>query len=912
MSFISSKLQVEEYLRNHTKHLNLNELSACTTIRICKSLNMSRSLVSHYLNELVKENKAIKISSRPVYYFDRTEMERKYHVSLNESDYVSMAELLKELKESDCAKKDFQKAIGYDGSLNDCICQITSALLYPGGGLPILLFGEKGCGKSYLAKLVYEFCINHALLKNVTKLYEKKVFKAIAMQNHMEELFGVYDEANGIDKKGLIEEANGGVLYIKGLENLSEDCQEKLAEYISSGHFTRMQDEQVYRESDARIICSIEEPPQEALAQGLLLNLPITCYVPNYLERSEEEREQFIIHFFQTEQDRLDKTIYVSKKLLTFLMEYSFEHNINELNKCIKTICANAYADCAEQQMYIYQYHLPGTMLRQLTISGDKEDDCILLLDGIETGNKNNRIVNMWEELLWIYVEYRHSLNLFLENGQKTLRRYYDLLFFQETYSDVRLKAIEKIVIEILNHVKNARNINLPINCGYVLTRMIMASRKNDSIFHQWEADNRKEIRSCLKMMADSMQDVYILADVIVRQIYANLNFKFNEMNMIFLMLNICFYNRDIRSQDTIGVILSHGYSTASSIADAANTLLSTYIFEAIDMPLNTPVQEIGKKLNDFIEENRHLKNIILLVDMGSLEEMGEVIADSVNVGVINNISTSLALNIGSKILQYYELEEILKSACEENQCHYKVLSVAKKEKVIVFTNDAGMVVSKKLSRLFKESLPRSIDLKMIEYDYEELVRNGNDDILFQKYDVVLMIKPYQLKLKKIRCVTLEEIVNFKDIGKVNHVLSPYLDRKEIEEFDAKLLKNFSMQSVMENLTILNAQKLLDYVSDAVKTLQHMMGRTFQSKTIVGIYIHVCFLIERLVTKTAIEKYENLDHFVREQKEFIQFVNQSFETMLSHYNVKIPISEIACLYEYIEHDERKGEETDEF
>lgn len=44
-----------------------------------------------------------------------------------------------------------------------------------------------------------------------------------------------------------------------------------------------------------------------------------------------------------------------------------------------------------------------------------------------------------------------------------------------------------------------------------------------------------------------------------------------------------------------------------------------------------------------------HLKNIILLVDMGSLEEIGDVISDTMNVGVINNISTSLALNVGMK-----------------------------------------------------------------------------------------------------------------------------------------------------------------------------------------------------------------------------------------------------------------------
>ena len=60
-------------------------------------------------------------------------------------------------------------------------------------------------------------------------------------------------------------------------------------------------------------------------------------------------------------------------------------------------------------------------------------------------------------------------------------------------------------------------------------------------------------------------------------------------------MLNIRMYNKELQGQDTMGIILSHGYSTASSIADAANSLLNHYIFEAIDMPLDTPVEEITK-----------------------------------------------------------------------------------------------------------------------------------------------------------------------------------------------------------------------------------------------------------------------------------------------------------------------------
>ena len=51
-------------------------------------------------------------------------------------------------------------------------------------------------------------------------------------------------------------------------------------------------------------------------------------------------------------------------------------------------------------------------------------------------------------------------------------------LFFQETYYDGRLEAMEKIVIGVLNSVKLMKNINLPINCAYVLARMLVSAQK--------------------------------------------------------------------------------------------------------------------------------------------------------------------------------------------------------------------------------------------------------------------------------------------------------------------------------------------------------------------------------------------------------------------------------------------------
>ncbi|MBZ4312760.1 sigma 54-interacting transcriptional regulator, partial [Mycobacterium tuberculosis] len=47
----------------------------------------------------------------------------------------------------------------HDGSLRKPIEQMKTALFYPNGGLPLLITGDSGTGKSYMAELMHEFAI---------------------------------------------------------------------------------------------------------------------------------------------------------------------------------------------------------------------------------------------------------------------------------------------------------------------------------------------------------------------------------------------------------------------------------------------------------------------------------------------------------------------------------------------------------------------------------------------------------------------------------------------------------------------------------------------------------------------------------------------------------------------------------
>ncbi len=120
----------------------LKDLKYFTANHISESLNISRNLASQYLNELVKEERAIKVNSRPVYFFHKKNVEREAQVALETCVFSGMDDFQRKCR-SDENKRDFQKAIGYYLSLSSCIEQCKAAIKYPPNGLPALFNGAE-------------------------------------------------------------------------------------------------------------------------------------------------------------------------------------------------------------------------------------------------------------------------------------------------------------------------------------------------------------------------------------------------------------------------------------------------------------------------------------------------------------------------------------------------------------------------------------------------------------------------------------------------------------------------------------------------------------------------------------------------------------------------------------------------
>ena len=66
-------------------------------------------------------------------------------------------------------------------------------------------------------------------------------------------------------------------------------------------------------------------------------------------------------------------------------------------------------------------------------------------------------------------------------------------------------------------------------------------------------------------------------------------------------------------------------------------------------MPLDVQIDDIVYKIQSYLDEKRYLDDLIVLVDMGSLEQIGNRIKkfNDVNIGILNNTTTAMALVVG-------------------------------------------------------------------------------------------------------------------------------------------------------------------------------------------------------------------------------------------------------------------------
>jgi len=908
---ISTKEELYHYLETISRNFSMNDLKLFTANHISESLHISRNLASQYLNELVKEQRAVKVNSRPVYFFHKRNVERAAQTVFETCVFSGLDEFQIKCKGNE-KKRDFQKAVGHYLSLSSCIEQCKAAIQYPPGGLPALLYGANGTGKSFLSRLMYEYGKNERVIGSDSKYIAVDCTEYA--QNPEKFARRLCGEADG---KGWLAQASGGVLFFDEIDRLPSAGQELILSYLISGQYRGFHGEDKIYESSARLVFATSRPPKEALFKTLARRIPIVIPVPSLSERTIDEKEEMLVTFLKEEGRRMGVDVSISQNAFHCMLEYPFENNIDELKACITSSCAGAYLEKRQDSIAIHTYHLPDYMLSHLKIGTEEQAGRMIRMSSYSKDTSSEQIVQYFQMLLELYQDYRDGeparFEVLMAECQKQVNEYYDYLIFGQKLVNMRISTFEQMANSIFETVGEMYGISMSKKYSYLLARCLDIQLRADNIILRWMKCNEDEIESMYQTFSQSLSTEDAVCQRIALLVKQNLDVEINRLNQLMILLNIKSQNQQIPVSSTAGIILSHGYSTASSIADAANQIIGKKIFDAIDMPLDMQVQDIAGALEKHIDKFITCRDIVLLVDMGSLELIHQQMKHlrNVNIGIINNISTALAVDIGLGICGNMELEAILKRASESNICTWRIIQNVQREDAVIFSGENGIDAAERIKELILNASEISIPMKFMAYDYYRLMKNGSADEIFSKYHVKAIIGVFNPEIEGIPFISLEDIISMNAMEQLKLLFSEYMDETQLEVFNQNMLKNFTLQNVVESITILNPGKLLDEVEQSVQRLQRITGRRLEGRIMTGLYVHLCCLVERLVTKTSVEHYENLEEFQNSHSEFIIQVKECFQGISSHYRVELPASEIAYIYDYIHlNSKNKGPAAD--
>lgn len=884
------------------------EINKFSALAVAQKFNVSRNLASQYLNEGVKEGFIEKTNSRPVYFYSRKIQEL-------ENEEINYSEDIEESVnyEMELDVDIFESVIGHNGSLRNVIDQCKAAAKYPPNGLPIILTGTSGAGKSYLANMIYNYTVEQKIIE------EDKQFVIVncsEFANNPElltaNLFGYKKGAfTGADSEnmGLIQVANGGVLFLDEVHSLNPSCQEKLFLFMDKGIYHLMGDNKNWKESSARLIFATTKDPEQALLRTLLRRIPVTINVPALEDRPIDEKEQLIFSFIQNEAEQINKKIKVTQSYFQTLMAYRFRANVGELKSAIKRSCANAFLHQNQdsETLILKMFHLPENIISYSSffITIDEEEGERVLLDPSKTKIEDGteKIILLFNDLLKendLYMEHKSDSKIFMEHAQKIITKYYDYLMFDKKNKNMRLEAYETAMEKITEEICSRYKIQFQNNGLIPLIRYFVERGSYKSQIFEWERTEKERINKLYNMLKNKYEYEFSIAEDFSEKVEMIFDMKVSKMNRIILLLNIKFFNPEIKVQQIMGVVLSHGYSTASSIADAVNKLLDDFVFEAIDMPLDVTASEIGERLQSLVRRRHLSQDIILLVDMGSLEEIYKEISiiPNLNIGIINNITTKMALEVGAKILNSEPMLQILESASSNTVCSFKIIENRVREKAIIFVSETGIEAARNMSELFLESLPETINIKIMPYDYYKLLRNGINDEVFSENEVIFIAGTLNPNIKEIPYIAVEDIIGGNQLDVLHEAFSTIFSVEEMQKLQNSMMMNFSLQNVVGYLTILNADKVLELVNNSLNNLQERLQIQLRYKSIIGLNVHLSCLVERLVKKIPIETYYELEVFQKDHPRFIEACKDSFMNIERHYGVELPISEIAYIYDY--------------
>jgi len=549
----------------------------------------------------------------------------------------------------------FTNLIGWQGSLRTQIQQAKAAVVYPPKGLHTLILGESGVGKSELAEAMYRYSIEVGqrpkgspfVVFNCADYAENPQLLISQLFGHIR---GAFTGANE-DKTGLVQKADGGILFLDEVHRLPPEGQEILYAIIDRGVYRRLGETENQHSVNLMLIAATSEKLESSLILPFRRRIPMVIEMPSLNSRPLTERLELVHHFFKQEANRIGKKIVVHGNVIKALLSGDKPGNVGQLKSDIQVACARGFLN----HFTLSQADEVVITLNELSASSkgsfilEKENwelgalvtqDAVFYPRDFDSGDGSILAENIYTlpAKIYEYIEREVSRcrreGLSLEEANQRISKELEKEFNRFIAHTRKIKHalsrqdLEKIVglelAETVSQMVDIASNELPLVHGdqlffylalhlnTTLKRILSGKPIYNPRLEQIKQEHQREYLTALKM-----------GNVVKR----NYRIALPEEEIGFITLYLsAFLSDHVHDEGNVAVVvLTHGRA-ATEMARVVNSMLKVNHAHGLDMELGESPDRFLERAIVLCKEVHRGKGILILVDMGSLLTFGEII----------------------------------------------------------------------------------------------------------------------------------------------------------------------------------------------------------------------------------------------------------------------------------------------
>ncbi len=553
----------------------------------------------------------------------------------------------------------FSRIVGSNGSLSQTTKLAKAAVLYPKYGLHTLIVGSTGVGKSQLVEEMHCFAKKVRKTKNIPLVIFNCADYGDNPQLLVAQLFGhtkgSFTGADS-DKAGLVERANGGMLFLDEIHRLPSKGQEILFRIMDKGEFSRLGETERIRKVQLMIIGATTENLESSLLNTFRRRVPVMIQIPPLEERPNVERLKLIRIFLVAEASRIYKIIQVPKEIVKLLLLYKCSGNIGQLKSDIQVVCAKAFLNYISGKAEIMKItmndllshiknHLPDVIAQRTELDIMNISDMIIDPDSDAlAANKMLTDHEISEYNIYQFIEKR--MDELQGAGQSSIEARKNIAdeleekvkaettSIENKYAGISDRLLQDIVgEEIIGIVEDIKRILIAeigirdfsiikilyLHIGAAVERLRMGKSIINPRLEDIRRQYKKEFRIALKITQ-------------VIKMKLGLEFPEDEAGFIALYLNHFFMKRAGGVSSKVGLlVITHG-EVARAMLDIAQAIVGIRHGVAITMGIDEQPEEVFGRVREAAKAVNQGSGVLLLVDMGSLITFGELITEELGI----------------------------------------------------------------------------------------------------------------------------------------------------------------------------------------------------------------------------------------------------------------------------------------